>query len=67
MLLLLKVRVVLENLGPLDLDGDVFRDSRLIPRWESLPLDGSLGFCLHPLFERLSKNARNVLGVRFIV
>lgn len=72
MLLLLKVRVVSENIEPLDLEGDVFRDPRLKAR-ELLPtvgipaFDGSLDFYLYLLFERLNKNARNVLGVRFTV
>lgn len=36
---MLKARVVLENLGPLDLAGDVFRDPRLKAR-ELLPTVG---------------------------
>lgn len=72
MLLLLKGRVVSEDPEPLDLDGDEFRDPRLkalqlLPKVGrgSLALSGSLGFCLHPLIQKLDKNVRK--EVRFQV
>lgn len=46
-----------ETLKPLDLDRVVVRDPRLRAETSSqggqfLPLDSSLGFCLHNLFEK---------------